>query len=116
MEKNQVIAFYNTAADQVTNILKATGQNVDANEVKSVVDKLRGKKIEDVIIKHNFRLLKPVFLKSDQLEAHLPQQPTKNNKLKSLLIKRKPLNPNQLQKRKKKVWEVSSTDIAIHLI
>jgi len=38
----------NVAADQVTNILKATGQNVDAKEVNAVVEKLKGKKLEDV--------------------------------------------------------------------
>lgn len=49
-EKNQVIKNINSAADQLTNILKATGQSFDQAEITKVVDSLKGKKIEDVKI------------------------------------------------------------------
>ncbi len=39
----------NSANDQITNILKATGQAFDQAEVTKVVDSLKGKKIEDVM-------------------------------------------------------------------
>lgn len=38
----------NSAADTVTNILKATGQKFDEAEVTKVVNSLKGKKLEDV--------------------------------------------------------------------
>ncbi len=39
----------NSAKDQITNILKATGQKFDEAEITKVVDSLKGKKLEDVI-------------------------------------------------------------------
>lgn len=39
----------NSANEQITNILKATGQAFDQAEVTKVVDSLKGKKIEDVM-------------------------------------------------------------------
>ncbi len=39
----------NLAKDQLSNILKATGQKFDEAEVNKVIDSLKGKKIEDVI-------------------------------------------------------------------
>ncbi len=47
-ERNQVQSCYNSAVDQISNILKSTGQTFDAAEVTKVVDTLRGKKLEDV--------------------------------------------------------------------
>lgn len=42
------ILFYTAEAD-ITKILGATGQKVNDAEVKSVIEKLKGKKIEDLI-------------------------------------------------------------------
>jgi len=47
-EKNQVTSFSNSANEQLTNILKATGQKFDEAEVTKVVASLKGKKLEDV--------------------------------------------------------------------
>jgi len=50
---NQVTLKFISAKDQLTNILKATGQKFEEAEIAKVVDSLKGKKLEDVNYENN---------------------------------------------------------------
>jgi ribosomal protein L12E/L44/L45/RPP1/RPP2 len=47
-------SLINSASVEITNILKATGGKFDEAEVTKVVNTLKGKKLEDVILMFNF--------------------------------------------------------------
>jgi ribosomal protein L12E/L44/L45/RPP1/RPP2 len=42
--------YLNLASESITAIVTATGQKADANEVKKVIEALKNKKIEEVIL------------------------------------------------------------------
>jgi ribosomal protein L12E/L44/L45/RPP1/RPP2 len=52
-KRKSVIIKVNAGEADVTKILQATGQPVNAEEVKKVVSTLKGKKLEDVYMHRN---------------------------------------------------------------
>lgn len=90
--KNQVPSSFISAKDQLTNILKATGQKFDEAEITKVVDSLKGKKLEEVIHSYKFSWSRKEQARLDQAQDQAPQ----------LRLKSQQRNNNQRRKLKRK--------------